>query len=208
MDHTKAILHTSESLFLRYGIRSVSMDDIARELGMSKKTLYQCVENKSDLIGRIVESRIDGEKQDMARIVDESENAVEEMVRIGNYVIEKLRQFSPTIIYDLQKYYSEVWKKMESLHLSHVYQLIRDNIERGKQEGAYRKGVDADIVAKLYVAKTSLVVDEELFPTGQYDKEVLFRQYISYHLHGLIAEGSLDMLGRYMEKYYDESHKP
>ncbi len=204
MDQVSTILASAEKLFMRYGIRSVSMDDIAKELGMSKKTLYQYVENKGDLIESIFENRIDSEKCDMADIIAGAEDAVQEMVQIGNYVIEKLRQLSPNIMFDLQKYYPGTWKKMESLQLKHVYSLIYKNILRGKEEGVYRSNIDPDIVAKLYVAKTSMVVDQDLFPVHQYNMEKLFRQYISYHLHGILSSRGLELMALHLDQEFDD----
>ncbi len=192
------ILDKSEELFMRYGIKSVTMDDIARELGISKKTLYQYVANKTELIEQIFHQRIEREKKQMARIRDISADAVEEILKIADYVIAELRQLSPTTMYDLQKYYRGTWCQMDALHQSHVYQLIRDNIERGMEQGVYRHDLDPDIIAKLYVGKTSLVADDELFPLREYNIEELFKQYIHYHIHGIASPKGLRLLEQHL----------
>jgi len=179
---------------MRYGIKSITMDDIARELGISKKTLYQYVENKSDLIGQIFQQKISLEKQCMAEIHREATDAVDEILRIARYVIQELRQLSPTTMYDLRKYYRNTWRQMEALQQKYVYKLIRENLERGQAEGLYRSNLDVDIVAKLYVAKTSMVVDEDLFPSRQYNIEKLFEEYIMYHIHGIASAKGLALL--------------
>lgn len=194
MDIKQQILNKSTALFMRYGIKSITMDDIARELGISKKTLYQYVENKSDLIGQIFQEKIRTEKQCMSDIREAATDAVDEILRIARYVIEELRQMSPTTMYDLRKYYRSTWRQMEALHQRHIYQLIRENLERGQAEGLYRQNLDVDIVAKLYVAKTSIVVDEELFPTQQYNIERLFEEYMMYHIHGVASAKGLALL--------------
>lgn len=182
---------------MRYGIKSISMDDISRELGISKKTLYQFIDNKSELIEQIFQQQIECEKLDMANIRKESTDAVDEILRMARYVIEELRQISPTTMYDLQKYYRSTWRQMEALHQKHIYLLIRENIERGMKEGLYRAGVDADIIAKLYVAKTSMVADEDFFPPLQYNMEKLFKQYIMYHIHGVASAKGLALLQKH-----------
>lgn len=200
MEIKQQILEKSEELFMRYGIKSVTMDDLARELGVSKKTLYQYVENKSDLIEQIFQNRVAQEKKDMAAIRETSTDAVEEILRIADYVIAKLRQLSPTTMYDLQKYYRNTWCQMDALHQRHVYKLIRDNIERGMEQGVYRSSLDPDIIAKLYVGKTSLVADEELFPLREYDIEALFKQYISYHINGIASPKGLKLLEQHQKE--------
>jgi AcrR family transcriptional regulator len=199
MDIKQQIIGQAHTLFMRYGIKSVTMDDIARELGISKKTLYQYVDNKADLIQQIFLTKIEQEKKDMAIIREESVDAIEEIMKIARYVIRELRQLSPTTVYDLQKYYLSTWKAMEALHQRHVYSLIRENIDRGMAQGLYRQDINPDIIAKLYVAKTSLVADEELFPLGQYNIEELFKEYILYHMHGIAAPKGLQLLKAYME---------
>jgi len=193
MDTKKQILTKSESLFMRYGIKSVTMDDIARELGISKKTLYQFVENKADLIQKIFNEYIKCEKAEMDEIFIASANAIEEILNIGKYVIQQLRELAPTVMYDLQKYYRESWKLMQSLHQQDVYQVIKANLERGIKEGLYREDLDPDIIAKLYVGKTSLLVDEALFPLKHYDKGCLFKEYIKYHIQGIASPKGLKL---------------
>ena len=102
------IITKSEELFMRYGIRSVSMDDIARELGISKKTLYQQVENKSDLIRQIFAERSMQERLAIEAMRQESDNAIEEVVEVARFMISRLRLLSPTSRYDLEKYYQDI----------------------------------------------------------------------------------------------------
>ena len=116
MELKQRILHRAEDLFLRYGIKSVTMDDIARELGISKKTLYQFVENKTDLIQQIFRQKIEGEIKLIAEIRATAQDAIDEMMKIARHAIDELRKLTPTIVYDLQKYYHGTWKMMESLH--------------------------------------------------------------------------------------------
>lgn len=182
---------------MRYGIRSVTMDDIAREMGMSKKTLYQYVDNKTDLIEQIFQQHAEEEKKVIERIRHDSADAIDEILRIARYVVAQLRELSPTTVYDLQKYYRNTWKQMDALHQRHVYTVIKDNLERGIRQGVYRSNLNPDIVAKLYVGKTSLVADEEMFPAREYNIQNLYWEYINYHIRGIAsAEGQ-----RLLEKY-------
>lgn len=187
MDVKEKILDGAEALFMRYGIKSVTMDDIARELGMSKKTLYQHVANKNDLIGQIFGCRMEEEQEEMEQIHREASDAIDELLRIAKSVIRRLRKMSPAALFDLKKYHSAEWKAFETHHQEYIYLLIKRNIERGMEQGIYRNNLNPDIVSKLYVGKTSLVADEELFPLSEYNLEELFRQYILYHIHGIAS---------------------
>ena len=204
MDIKQRILNRAEDLFLRYGIKSVTMDDIARELGISKKTLYQFVENKTDLIQQIFNDKIQEEKELIAQIRATATDAIDEMMKIAKHAIDELRKMTPTIMYDLQKYYKSTWKMMESLHQKHIYIIIKENLIMGMQQGVYRSDMNPDVVAKLYVAKTSFVADEELFPMKDYNLEDLFREFIIYHIHGIASPKGLQLLSTHVSKVLGE----
>ena len=182
---------------MRFGIKSVTMDDIARELGISKKTLYQHVDNKTDLLDRIIDQHIATEKECIQQITAESRDAIDEQLSIARYVLTILRQMRPTTMFDMKKYYRDCWRKMDEFHLGYVYKVIRTNIERGIAEGWYRDNVSADVIAKLYVGKTMLLTDEEMFPAHSYDRDSLFLEYIHYHLRGILSEKGLKKLKSY-----------
>lgn len=188
------ILDRSKALFLRYGVRSVTMDDVAAELGISKKTLYQHVRNKADLIDKITDEHIEFEKGCIDQFAEGTQNAIDELLRIAQHVVQMVGKMQPTLMYDLRKYYHATWKKIDAFHLGHVYRVMRDNLQRGMDEGLYRSDIDTDIIAKLYVFKTQLLTDEELFPHDSYDREMLVREYLRYHLYGILSETGLQWL--------------
>ena len=197
MESKAKILQGAAGLFLRYGVKSVTMDDIARELGISKKTLYQHVENKADLIEQTVQVYIEDEKKMIALIHKKADDAIHEMVILSRHIIQMFREMPSGLTYDLQKYHRKCWDLMESYNQSHIYGVIKDNIERGVEQGVYRNDLNPDIIAKLYVGKTSIIVDEDLFPLRNYNKEKLFEEYINYHLHGIASPKGLKLLEKH-----------
>ncbi|MFT5166063.1 MAG: AcrR family transcriptional regulator [Saprospiraceae bacterium] len=197
MESKAKILQGATGLFLKYGVKSVTMDDISRELGISKKTLYQHVENKADLIEQTVQLYIDDEKKMIASIRGEAENAIHEMVILAKYITQMFREMPSGLTYDLQKYHRKSWDLMESYNQTHIYGVIKDNIERGIEQGVYRNDLNPDIIAKLYVGKTSIIVDEDVFPLRDYNKENLFKEYIKYHLHGIASAKGLKLLEKH-----------
>jgi len=201
LDTEKKIMAAIEQLFLRYGIKSVTMDDIARKLGMSKKTLYQYVDNKKDLVHKVMEQHIEIELEAMAQIRSTSIDAIDEMLGVSKYVTQVLREMSPTTVYDMHKYYRRTWDMVEAFHQKHIYEFIKINLEKGVEEGLYRKDFDPDIIAKFYVAKTLLVVDEEMFPLRNYSKENLFKAFLEYHIHGVASVKGLKKLEQHLKNY-------
>ncbi|RLD22732.1 MAG: hypothetical protein DRI69_00300 [Bacteroidetes bacterium] len=195
------VLEGAKELFLRYGIKSITMDDVAREMGISKKTLYQHVKNKTDLIERIIHQHIHDEKKCLSELPGQAHDAIEQVLMIAQYVVQILRGMRPTTMFDLKKYYRECWNMMEEFQHEYMYEMIRGNIEQGVKEGLYKDDLDADIIAKLYIGKTMLLTDEKLFPVGEYDRDKLFTEFIQYHLRGIVSEKGTKQLETYQPDY-------
>ncbi|MEZ5031105.1 MAG: TetR/AcrR family transcriptional regulator [Saprospiraceae bacterium] len=175
-------------------MKSVTMDDVANELGISKKTLYQVVPTKADLIDRIVDNHI---RAEVAMIEDQraqAANAIDEMLAVSRMVGDTLRRMTPLLLYDLRKYYRQTWVKINQLHRDHIYQIIRTNLEKGQDEGLYRADFDAAVIARLYVIKALALIDEKHFPHDQYDKADLVANHLTYHLHGVLTEAGRQYL--------------
>jgi AcrR family transcriptional regulator len=182
---------------MKYGIKSITMDDLARSLGVSKKTIYREVDNKEDLIRKVICMEMQESKADMEGVRNDSRDAIEEMVKMAKLIIQKTRSISPTTYYDLQKYYRNVWHQLEEMRVEYIYSKIRGNIEWGIEEGLYRKDVNAEIIAKLYIHKTRLMTDEEIFSLERYQRDELILQFISYHLHGIMSMKGLKLWKQY-----------
>jgi AcrR family transcriptional regulator len=147
------ILRESGRLFIKYGIRSLSMDDICRELGMSKKTLYQYVESKSDLISRLLQYNFDEHSKNVHSLVVGEHNAIDVLLAVSRMVCLEMQNFHPSIIFDLQKYYPEIYKMYNDTKVKAIFNDIKGNINKGIAEGLFRADMDVDLVARLYVQK-------------------------------------------------------
>lgn len=186
-------------MFMKFGIKSVSMDDLARELGISKKTLYQSIDNKEDLVRGVLEARIELDKKLSTLAKEQSDNALEEILVIGRNVVRELREMPDQVIFELKKYYREVFQLVEDFHQDFIFRIIKENIERGAQEGLYREDINAEVVAKLYVGKNIMIVDETTFPLEKYTRDELFQEHFKYHIRGIASDRGLKLLEKYSE---------
>lgn len=189
---------------MRYGIRSVSMDDIARELGISKKTLYQQVENKSDLIRQIFAERSLLERQAIEAMRKESDNAIEEMVEVARFMISRLRLVSPTSRYDLEKYYQEIHRELDHLHMTFFTHFIQENLIRGIEEGLYRRSTKVVLVAKFFVGMATRLAHNEYFSVKEHSLEDLVSQLFVYHIHGVASEKGMQVVRAYLGQEDEE----
>ncbi|MEO6131302.1 MAG: TetR/AcrR family transcriptional regulator [Saprospiraceae bacterium] len=189
--HDKEWLERVETLFMRFGIKSITMDDVARELGISKKTLYQYVESKDALVVKVLGHHISREKSQCHFVCRESSNAIEEIFTIMDANSQELAQMKTNIINDLQKYHRDAWLMIRNFQHDFVLNIIRDNIMRGRKEGWYREDFDVDIIAKLHLASVFNLFDEQLFPASTTSKVTLFKEYMLHFLHGIVSAKGL-----------------
>ena len=183
-----------EGLFFRYGIKSLTMDDVAFELGISKKTLYQMVESKDDLVLKVLTHHISREKSNCLNLASNASNAIDEILIVLDTNSQELSQMRTNIINDLQKYHREGWMLIRNYHYEFVFQNIRDNIIRGRKEGLYRENFDVDIISKLHLATAFNVFDEQIFPDGTIPRVVLFKECMMHFLFGIISPKGLNYL--------------
>lgn len=183
--------------FMRKGVRSVSMDDIASGLGMSKKTLYKFFQNKRDLVNKAIEYKTVIEKQLLNHISESSEDAIHEMVQLSEHIISHFSELAPSLIIDLQKHYKKGWEKVIQFQMETLKGRIQENLERGINENFYRHSLDTDIISKLYVSMCVLTDNDEVFPFKKYDRKHLIEQVIFYHLQGILTDQGRNKLKKF-----------
>lgn len=193
------ILVTARKLFMRYGIKSVSMDDLASELGISKKTLYKEVANKEDLIKEIIRLDIEMDSFMSFQAIEQGSNALDAMLVMGRYVVKKLRGMPVKVIFELKKYYPSSFQLFEDFHQNFLYEKIKENIEQGIKEGLYREDLNPGVIARLYVRKNLIIVDEDSFPLDKYHRDKLFEEHFKYHIRGIASSKGIELLDKYAE---------
>ena len=136
----------------------------------------------------------------MKAIRNDSKNAIDEVIRIGRYIVRTLRDLSPNTMYDLKKYYRNCWDRLEQLHKGYLLEVVKENLNWGVKEGLYREEINIDIIAKLYMNKAMFLVDEDIFPLKDYRRDELVKEHILYHLHGVITTKGHKLLKNYLKK--------
>jgi len=196
MDKKEEILNHSAKVFMAYGFKSVTMDDLARELGVSKKTIYQYFKDKNDLIETLIRVNLDADKMMCTQIKLTAENAIESMMKVIKAIGENMNGVHPSIFYDLQKYHPKSWKLIDEHQKHFIAQLILDNVERGRGEGVYRMDFDSEIIAKMYVKCTDAVVKKEIESSTQSDFAYALKEVIHFMIVGMATPKGLDYLNK------------
>ncbi|MCT4560930.1 MAG: TetR/AcrR family transcriptional regulator [Crocinitomicaceae bacterium] len=188
MEKREEILIGATNVFMSYGIKSVTMDDLARELGISKKTIYLYFKDKNDLIESILNEHLSKDQNRCIEVREDAENAIESFYKVISMVMENMGRIHPSVFYDLQKYHPKAWVKVEEHQTVFVREVIRRNIERGRQEGMYRADFDAEILAQMYVKLTDAAIRREIKDVQKDDLAHVFNEIISLIVHSMITE--------------------
>jgi AcrR family transcriptional regulator len=173
---------------MRYGVRSVTMDDVARELGMSKKTLYQSFSNKDELILEVTRAHIAVEMADFNSIRENSRDAIDELHQLTHCVRHAVSNMNPSLLFDLHKYHPDAWQMFLDFKSSFIQSQVRQNIERGIKDGTYRKNLNADILAKIRMEQIQTCFDPKIFPPGEYQLLDVQMAVLDHFIHGLLTE--------------------
>ena len=206
MDEITKILDTSHDLFRKYGIRSVTMNDIAQSLGMSKKTLYVHIENKRDLVSKMMQRYIQEDQKMCLEIQKGAVNALDELIKVSIYVQGQVKDINPALIFDLQKYHRPVWEMLDKFHRNDIAKMVEDNLRRGVSEGLYRKDLFVELISKLYVGLMPIVSDLDLFPTDKFPTHVLHKEFVKYHICGIVSESGKSLLSNLLNSL-DPGHE-
>lgn len=194
------ILERAGAVFMRYGVRSVTMDDVARELKISKKTLYKYVKDKSDLVSKIMQGQCEMEKIVLSEAAATAENAIDELIIISSTLGQKLQQMNPSVLFDLEKYYPEAWEVFTDHKQHFILDSVRANLDRGIEEGIYRDNLNAEIISKLYIQKIDCIFDPAIFPLGKFTFYQIHLELMRYHIRGVANEKGMDYLAEKIKK--------
>jgi AcrR family transcriptional regulator len=174
-------------LFTKYGIKSMTMDDIARQLGVSKKTLYQFVSNKKELVQKAVEMQVQMEQNCICGIFEEKGNAIDNLMEITSFVGKHMKEIHPSVMYDLKKYHPQAWKVLNNHKEQFIYANIKNNLEKGIEDGLYRPNLHPDIVTRFYLCMVSTIIDPEA-EMDKYSQSELYSEMMRYHIRGIASE--------------------
>jgi len=197
MEVKERILLKSHELFNRYGIRSVSMDDIAAQLAMSKKTLYQYYTDKDELVTAVFSAVMENNRIECTVNKEKAENAVHEVFMAFDMVQEMFANMNIAVLYDMEKYHPVCFKKYLEYKNGFMYQMIRSNIERGVKEEVYRDDIDVDIMTRYRIYSIMLSFNTQVFPNNRSNVVYIEQQLLEHFLNGLATSKGHKLIQKY-----------
>jgi TetR/AcrR family transcriptional regulator, cholesterol catabolism regulator len=193
-EELKNIMLKVRELYMKYGIKSITMDDVASEMGISKKTLYQFVTDKDDLVGKFIDNEIALRQEEICKCFGIGFNAIEELFEISIFMNKLMHDQNPTTEYDLKKYYPQHYQKTVKARREGIYNYILLNLKKGIKEGLYRKDMNKEIIAKLYLSRSENTNLNELFTVEEFTSIKLFMELLTYHVRGIATEKGIIVL--------------
>lgn len=194
MDEMKQkIVIAANELFMKYGIRSVTMDDIARHLGMSKKTIYQSFSEKDEIVSLGMQMHCEMWEKRTEEIVTTTNNAIEELLRFSLVFREQMKKMNPNMLFDLFKYHRATWEDWVKYKRDVIKQRIIDTLDRGMAEGYFRHDLNKDILATLRVEQLELAFNDSVFPHEVHKLEDVQMQLFDHFIYGCLNRKGFDV---------------
>lgn len=176
------------------------MDDIARHLAMSKKTLYQYFDDKTDLVEKATADYIQTRQDEYDNATKDTANAIEELHFISKCVRKHFGELNPSMVFDLKKFYPSAWNVFLDYERKTVYESVKDNLERGKKEGYFREGINAEILALLRVEQIHMSLDHSVFPKEKFDFAQVQMEMFDHYVYGLLTTKGQELYNHYKQE--------
>ncbi len=207
MEPLTKILTASAELFSQYGFKTITMDDIARRAGISKKTLYQHFANKQEVVNESVTWYKTHMTTNCQAVISDAENAVDAMVRMLAFFDNMNKRINPMALFEMQRYFPEAFKTFREMLMDRDVAMMRENIEQGIKEGLYREDINADLLARYRLETSLLVLQPNLLVNDRSDLMSVALEIGEHFMYGIMTQKGIQQYQAYKEKYIKQANK-
>jgi AcrR family transcriptional regulator len=199
MELRERILTEADDLFCKFGVKRITMDDVAKQLGMSKKTIYQHFKDKNELVYVLIQNMLEAQMKVMDEQAVSAENAVQEVFLVVTHLQDMLSKMNPMIFYDLQKYHPEVWTLFKNFRYSYMKDCLLKNLKWGVEEGLFRDNLNFEIMATMRIEQCDMVFNQIVFPPGKYMISEVMIEITEHYLYGLCTLKGHKLINKYKQ---------
>jgi len=196
----KDLLEHAHKLFMRFGIKSMTMDDVATQLRVSKKTLYEHFTDKNDLVEQVVAGVCKHHRTSIDAICVRGLNAIDENHEITKFIVGQIGGVHPSVQFDLQKYHPKAWSILDETERTDIYRCVSQNLAKGVKESLYRDDLDVEVITRLYIARMDATWDGHVFPPEKFNISDVLWKHFEYHIRGIASKKGLDYLEKKVKK--------
>ncbi len=204
------LLDNISTMFKKYGVKSVTMDDIAGEFGISKKTLYKHFENKIDVIYKVAHYEFDKEREVLEKLCQEHKHVINQLFVISKFIVKSNLLLSPSLMYSMEKYFHQTWEELINKRREFVLNLIDKNFQEGIKQGIYRRDINLDVI-QLFYSFLLNIKSIEIFNDRSIEKfDATFNTIFNYHIRGIASNVGIEYLEEQFlkEKKQEQSTYP
>ena len=191
------ILAEAEKLLWKFGVKSVTMDDIARQVGISKKTIYQHFADKDDIVLQVMRSHLERDQNDMTCRAIDSADPIQELLNVSEVMRQKNHEVNPSTLFDIQRHYPKAWAVFLNFKEKYIITSISQNLKTGIERGLYRSDLDVDVMARLRIESIQLGFDDRVFPDTRDNMLVIQEQLLHHFIRGLLTEKGFALYNQY-----------
>lgn len=204
METKDRILKGAEELFFKFGIKSVTMDDIAKHLGISKKTIYQFYSDKNEIVETLMQYSLKQDECEFQQIQAESANMIDEVMKMMTHISSMFAKVNPNIFYDLQKYHPKAWAQFKVFKQECMAKMIETSIERGKKEGLVRADINSKVLSRMRIEQVEMRLNPEIFPQTEFKIVDVQLALIDHFLHGICTLKGHKLINKYKQIIEEE----
>ena len=194
------IKQKAHDLMMQYGIRTVSMDDIAGSLSMSKKTIYHYFADKDELVEAVITDKITFNQDCCQRDRIRAKDAIHEVFLAIEMMQELFQNMNPAVVFDMEKFHPKAYVHFNRHRYDFLYKMLKENIERGIREELYREDVDGDIIVKARLETLMLAFNQQIFPKNKYNLVRVETQLTEHFLFGLASQKGYKLILKYQQE--------
>jgi AcrR family transcriptional regulator len=192
------IINRATELFLTLGFKSVTMDDIANELGISKKTIYVHFKNKTKLVEEVTFNLFNIICEDIDHVYENSKNPIEELYDIKMLVMTHLKNEKTSPQHQLKKYYPLIFDQLKHKQFEVMHESVKESLAKGMKTKLFRADIDVDFISRMYFNGMTGIKDHAIFPDNLFTVEYLMESYLEYHLRAIVTDSGLNILNNFI----------
>jgi len=192
------IVHRAAEMFLSLGFKSVTMDDIAQELGISKKTIYVHFQNKTKLVEAVTFEVFESICEGIDGICNTSINPIEELYDIKMFVMQHLKGEKTSPQYQLKKYYPQIYEILKFKQFEKMQECVKTSLQKGIDTKLFRANIDVEFISRMYFNGMTGIKDERLFPLDMFNMNYLMESYLEYHLRAIVNNNGKQILNKFI----------
>ncbi|RYG35194.1 MAG: TetR/AcrR family transcriptional regulator [Chitinophagaceae bacterium] len=198
------ILLKAEALFWKFGTRSITMDDISRDIGISKKTLYQHFTDKDDIVYQVMLYRLAKNRENVSCYIAAAHDPIEEILLASEMMRQHLAEMNPALWIDVQRHHPRAWEVCTEFKEKFLLESIRANLKRGIEKEFYRSDIDVEIMARLRMELIRMAFDTDAFPRGVTAMIEVQIQLLHHFVRGILTEKGILIYNQYVKEHQND----